>query len=165
MKEFPLTYTMYFILSGADHHPQWKPLQPTSTTKTEKDLPPNSPRKVHKRRREKETTRPLPAAQTAAAAHPQQTPAPHNVKYKIINKKCEINLFGDPPVKKNRRFTAREFQDELEESLEEVFFRFCGAGGLNWFSVKNGISSSSSVVVVSLAAAFFVRVSRLMSKL
>ncbi len=27
MKEFPLTYTMYFILSGADHHPQWKPLQ------------------------------------------------------------------------------------------------------------------------------------------
>ncbi len=25
-------------------------------------------------------------------------------------------MFGDPPVKKNRRFTAREFQDELEES-------------------------------------------------
>ncbi len=52
--------------------------------------------------------RPQKPATTTPAAN-QQT---NNTKYKIINTNCKIELF--PTKKKNRRFTTKEYEQELE---------------------------------------------------
>ncbi len=63
----------------------------------------------------------LPTAKKAATTQAQNNGNPTtNTKFRIIKSPITINLF-EPPPSKNRRFTATEFQTELE--LASIFHR------------------------------------------
>lgn len=55
----------------------------------------------------------MPAATPASQAAIQTTKTT-TTHYKITNSRVKVSLFADYPPRRNRRFTPKEFEDELE---------------------------------------------------